>query len=514
MAAVSGLSRITQTSFSGGLFRNGAAELIPANGAYDISNGLLDLLGGLFWRGGSQYRSAAAFGSALRWIWDGWLLHGGHTTLLASISAFGRLEGSGAVTNLGEGGLGEAVRPAVYEGVLYFPGGKTYDGEKWGTAAKSGEFVAIVANRLLVASGTRIYFSPIGKPGEFNATDYHELPEGVQIIGLEGSRESAVVFTTSGIWVISNMADNLTDENGSVLQKLDHYSGDLTLWGDSGISAWEGSLIVPTIDGVWLIKRGATSELISSFERISNTIHDLYTGYVKAGYEPGRATVFNNHYLLPIVGGGQVVDMLVCRLDMPIAKGADPGAWTRLGGFGAQLGALTTRVESVEPREPELLGVAYGATARVLTLSYFSPSQLTALDADGSTVNASVITRSYPTGNLVPNLVTKVRVRYQMSNDISEPKLRCDVATDTRTAGRSVWGAFVWGVGTWASPGKGAYEMLSGEAPPDIEASDPYVWELGKKVRFVSFRLTCKAPTAQLALKAIEVFVRPDGRTI
>jgi hypothetical protein len=510
--ATAGLTRTIQEDWSGGMFRNGAQELIPTNGCYDITNGLLDLLGGVFKRGGSSYRSTAAFGELLTWIWDGWLTHGGHTTLIASLTAFGRIEGSGAVTNLGHSGLQNAARPAVMEGVLYFPEGATFDGETWGTAKKVGPYVAIVANRLVVAEGNKIFFSAIGKPTEFAATDFHQLPGGVQIIGMQGSRETAVIFTTGGIWVIGGMALNLTDEKGNVQQKLDHYSGDLVLWGDAGIAAWEGSLVVPTTDGVWLIKRGATSELIASFQRISNSIRDLYRQYVEAGYQPGLATVFANHYLLPIIGGGKVIDLLVCRLDMPAKRGAEAGAWTHFLGPGAQVGALTTRVSAGVAREPELIGALYNSLARVLNLSYFKPGIGTELDAEGAVPQWSLQTRGYTTGAMVPNLVSRIRARYQMWQESGSPTIRCDIAGGAPPASGSIWGRFIWGIGTWATPGEGGYEMLSGEAPADLEGVHPFVWNVRKKRRFVSFRLLCPSATAQLSLRALELFVRPQGR--
>lgn len=533
--AAAGLTRTIQEDWSGGMFRNGAQELIPANGAFDITNGLLDLLGGVFKRGGSSYRSSAAFGELLTWVWDGWLAHGGHTTLIASTTAFGRIEESGVVHNLEHSGLPYAVRPAAMEGVLYFPGGLTFDGEKWGEAKKVGEYVAIVANRLVVAEGNKIFFSKIGKPSEFAETDFHQLPGGVQIIGMEGSRESAVVFTTGGIWVISGMALNLTDEKGNVQQKLDHYSGDLTLWGDAGIAAWEGSLVVPTTDGVWLIKRGATSELIASFQRISNSIRDLYREYVEAGYQPGLGTVFANHYLLPIIGGGRVIDLLMCRLDMPTKRGAEPGAWTHLVGMGAQVGALATRVSAGVAREPELVGTLYNGLARVLNISYFKPGIGTELDADDSIPEWSIQTRGYTTGSMVPNLVSRVRVRYQLweaessvggvwgsfvwgrapwgnPGETGSQTIRCEVASGAPPVGGSIWGRFVWGVGPWGRVGERAFEVLEGEAPPDLEGTRPFVWNVRKKRRFVSFRLICQARSAQLALRAVELFIRPQGR--
>src|SRR5215831_8668577 len=188
MAGV-GLTRTTQQTFGGGSYRNGAPELIPANGVFDLTNGLLDLLGDAFRRGGSTYRSNASFGTSLRWIWDGWLAVGGHTTLIASTTEYGKLEASGAVTALAHGGQTVPGKAVAYKGVLYLPGGATYDGATWGTAASVAPYYAIVANRLVTAQNDTVHFSNIGKPETFSATDYHVIPGGVQILGLESGRD-------------------------------------------------------------------------------------------------------------------------------------------------------------------------------------------------------------------------------------------------------------------------------------------------------------------------------------
>jgi len=508
-----GLTRTMQQTFGGGSYRNGAPELIPANGAFDITNGLLDLLGDVFRRGGSAYRSNAAFGTSLRWIWDGWLANGGHTTLIASTTEYGKLEAGGGVAALGHGGQSVPGKAVAYKGVLYLPGGNTYDGTTWGTAGKVAPYYAIVANRLIAAQNDTVAFSKIGEPGVFAANDFHTIPGGVQILGVEGGRDSCVVFTTGGVWVISNMAMNLVDSSGNVQQRLDRYSGDLVLWGASGIASWQGNLVVPGSDAVWLINRGVTSEVPKSFGRIGDPLHLLYEEYVHAGYTPGGACVHENNYLLPILGLGTVVDLLACRLDTPQPAGQEHGAWSRLSGSGAKCPALCSRVSDQSSREPELLGVEHEGQRRVLTLSYFNPTQTTHRDADGSVPPFSLETRGFMTGQLTSNLVARLRVRYKMSDNEGSPKLRAEVATEQPVSGGSVWGAFTWGsAATWATPGEGTYEPLPGEAPPSLEARHTYSWRLHKKRVVVRFRLSCAQPTAQLVIKHIEVFVRPGGR--
>jgi len=550
---MAGLTRTTQQQFGGGTYRNGALELIPPNGCFDISNGLLNLAGDVFRRGGSTYRSNAPFGSGLRWIWDGWLATSGHTTLIASTTEYGKLEGSGAVTALGHGGQSSPGKAVAYKGVLYLPGGQTYDGTTWGTAAKVAPYYAVVANRLLAASNDTVWFSHIStagvpEPAKYEPNDFHTIPGGVQILGIEGGRDSCIVFTTGGVWVISNMAMNLVDATGNVQQRLDRFSGDLVLWGAQGIAAWQGNLIVPGTDAVWLINRGVSSEVPKSFTRIGDPIHSLYEEYVRSSYVPGGACVHESNYLLPVLGYGTVVDLLACRLDIPHPAGQGQGAWSRLAGSGAKVPALVSRVSDQTAREPELLGVEHEGNRRVLTLNYYLPTAVNHRDADGTVPPFSLETRGYATGQLDVNLVARLRIGYRCSDNEGEPTIRAEVAGGHPSTGGSVWGAFAWGgAAKWSTPGAGTYEPLAGEAPPSVtspqlagarwgsftwgsaaswtsgltivgEAPVSIVgmqihsWRLRRRAQTVRFRLTCSQPSAQLVLKQLEVFIRPGGR--
>lgn len=501
-----GLARQGQEDFSGGMFRSGPPERIPKNGAYDLTNTLIDRNGGIFKRGGSTARTVAAFGTGLRFIWDGWLANG-QTTVIGAPGGFAKVEGSTA-TNIGGTGMSRSGRPAVYEGKLYLPGGTTFDGTTISAAAKIVPYYAVVANRLLAAEGSRIDFSTIGDPTKYEATDFHQLPGGVEILGLEGLRSSAAVFTTAGVWVIGGLARNLTDPDGNVQQTLDLYSQDLILWGNGGIAGWEGALIVPGTEAVYLLSLGVTSEHAQSFVRISDPIVDLYQEYVRSGYSVGQACVHRNHYLLPIIAAGDVVDMLVCRLDLPGRP------WTHFQGGGARMGALATRVVSGASRTPELLGAVYGAEALVTTLNYFVPTANTQSDHNGTVPNWTITTRAYATGNNVRNTVTKLKVRYQLAGS-GAPKIAASASTESGipATGAASWGAVSWGAFTWASPAQQTFDSLQGQAPVDLDGSTPYLWHPRKKVRYIQLRLSSADAASQLAVRSLELSVRPQGRT-
>ena len=77
--------------------------------------------------------------------------------------------------------------------MLYLPGGLetiTSAAVMGPAPAKVAPYYAAVANRLMAGNGNRVDFSGIGTPGAFAATDYHLLPDGVTITGMEGLRDS------------------------------------------------------------------------------------------------------------------------------------------------------------------------------------------------------------------------------------------------------------------------------------------------------------------------------------
>ncbi len=504
----SGHDRQVQRSWSTGMFRSVAPELIPEDGAYDITNGLLGEDGAVFRRGASTYYSTTALASPAFMLWDGYLANGGQTTFVARAGAYATVSSVGVVSTVAGTGVTKPGRPVSNAGILYLPNGQTYNGLTVGTAAATGEYVAVVAERLLVASGDRVNFSGINTFGTFGVTDYHVIPEGGRIIGLEGLRDSAMVFTETGIWMIGGMASNLTDAAGNVQHRIDRYSSEIVLWGDAGIAGWAGGLVVPGTDGVWIIQLGVASEAPQAFEQISGPIDNLYREYVSQGFTPGQAVVHQGHYFLPILNGTNVVDVLVCRLDVPGRP------WTHLSGFGARVIAYSIRSDAASHR-PTLLGSSSGG--RILNLNYFRPSEASDTDADGSSYQWSLTTRDYSTGRYVANTVVKLRASYQLSDiDGFDPTISAYLHTTrplTTTVG-SKWGQFTWGTDQWSAGGLGqvALESIGGPAPENPDGNYPFTWRLRKKARFVRFQLVAPTTSSWLSLRGLELIVRSDGR--
>ncbi len=511
-----GLQRLVQDDVSAGMFPALAPDHIPRNGVFDITNGLLDEAADVYRRGGTTHLCSAPAGSP-RLLWSGFLKNGGFQVILAAGGETFRVKG-GALESLGFEISPGVSRGQVFEGLLYFKGGKTFDGTTASVVAGEGaakQYYATAANRVLGASGTRVNFSNVpqigdGKGGElgilkWGATDYHELPGGVNIIGMEGWRNSCVVFTTEGIWVIGGLQHDLTDAEGNIQQTLDRYSGTAILWGDAGVAAWEGGLVVPCRDTVRLMELGVSSERAAPFVPIGGAIESVYQAYVGAGRRPGPAAVFRGHYFLPILELDtlNLIDVFVCALNGRDQEGRRVYAWSHLAGYGGQVSMFSSTQEAANEF------IAATPAGRVLnTASYFAPSATTAKDADGSDYPFSITYRDIATGNLRPNLVTKARLRYRMSAPLSS---RLRMSFGQTLYGGAEWGEFDWGEADWNSP-TGPFTTLSGEAPPDPAATSPYPWRVGKKVRFARVKVELVGPANALSLRSLELFVRADGK--
>lgn len=517
--AATALSRIVQQDLSGGMFPELAPELIPPNGAFDITNGLLNEQNVVVRRGGTNYYSSAPAGGPVRLLWSGYLKNGGLQTILCTATESFRVEPGGALHFIALAPPGALSQGTVFQGRLYVPGvnGRTHVWDGANAAedgrASASPFYATAANRLVVGSGQRVSVSKIpAAEGEAvsweETTNFLNLPEGVAITGMAGLRTSVVVFTSLGIWVIGGLAHKeITDSAGNIQWSQDRYSADAVLWGEPGLAAWKGGLVVPCKDDVWLMELGVTSEKHAPFRSISGPIRNLYRGYVTAGCHPGAAVVFNGHYFLPVMSGDNVIDMLVCRLE-GVGPRAAP-AWTHLKGYGAEIPALTSTVSDVEG---PLIGATAGV-ARVLRLGYFTPGATVATDADGSAVPFEITTRSIPTGNLVPNTVLKARLSYRM---VAGPATKIEIFFGETPYGPD-WGEFAWADGSDWVAASGPFVSLGESVPPataDPEGVVPKTWRVSEKVRYARVRIVLNGPASQVSLRALELFVRPSGRIL
>lgn len=586
-----GLAWIGQDDLAAGMVRSVARHLIPSNGCYDLLEYLLDDDGSVYERGGSVYKSGAAFGTGgLRWILDT-RLTGGQRTVFANSADYGVLDVDDAtVVNLGGAGLAAPTGSAVLGGALFIGGGVVYGGSRkaadystgtvsvtqgsaavtgastvWSTNADAGMLLSVaggevyvvkavggntsltldrpylgataagqaytlkrlgaaaVAASVYVAGGSRLIactgnqvrvsdrqFSSATGDARDGALQYGsfteaamQLPDGVDILGGGMARDLLLVFGTEGVWAITNIGLDLLDDFGNVQRRLDKVTGDVVLWGQAGIAAWQNSLVVPTLDGVVLM------DGVSEPTPVGRSITPLIAGYVKAGYQPGGATVFRSHYFLPILdSSGVVVDLLVCRLDRPTeTRLGVVFPWSHMAGHGGAVAALAQRVGGQgQARSPDLL--AAGHDGRVLSLArFFSPAGDVKTDADGSARASLIETRDYATGSGNLNQAKRLQVRYELADAASDgPVLRARFSKGAAQPGIPYWGLVDWGGFDWTDPRLAEYAALGIEAPVST-GRDPFTWSFAARTRTIRFRLECSDPNAKLVVRSIYVGV-------
>ncbi len=403
----------------------------------------------------------------------------------------------------------------AYEGVT--GAGNAYVLSRLGTATapyRTADVYATVAERLVTVEGSQIRFSAgrsalgVLQPYVFDPTDLHELPEGATGLGAEAVRDSLIVFATDGVWSINNMAFDLTDAAGNVQQSMQRTSQDVVLWGPAGVASYGGALVVPAVDGVFLV------DGVSQPVAVGESVRPLIEEHVRAGRRPGGAAVFKGHYFLPVLDASNlVVDLLVCRLDRPVSVRSRtffPWSWFR--GHGGNVAALTARVGAGAARQPELLAAGRG-DGRVLKLTgVFEPTGARKADADASVHRWLVETRDYATGAGNLNTVRRVRVRYELADAASDnPMITGYFSLGAEVDGLTKWNAFNWNAAVWADASLGEYAQLEGEAPEDTGRS-PHTWHLAARARFFRVRLESSDPAARLILRSTEVQVRPSGK--
>lgn len=599
---VGGLAAIGQDDFAAGMVRSVARHLIPSNGCYDLRDFLLTDDGSIFRRGGSTYKSGAAFGTGgLRWLVDVRLV-AGQRTVFATSAKFGVLGADDAsVVDLGGAGLTVPTGSAVIGGLLHIGGGVVYGGSRktadystgtvsvtQGSATVTGSGTSWSANvdagMLLRVAGGQVYvvksvggntsltldrpylgaaaagqaytlkrldvptvLAPVYaaggdrlitcsgnqiKPslgrfsvatadsrngtlqyGDFapaTAPDVMDLPDGVEILGAAMARDLLLVFATEGMWAVANIAQELTDDMGNVARRLDKVSGDIVLWGQAGLASWQNAVVVPTVDGVVLV------DGVSGPTAVGKSITPLIAEYVKAGYQPGGATVHRNHYFLPVLdSSAAVIDVLVCRLDRPSrTRVGTVFPWLRLDGHGGAVTALAQRVGGQgAARQPDLL--AAGSDGRVLSLSrFFSPAADVKNDADGTAPAPLLETRDYATGPGNLNHVLRLRVRYELVDAATDdPELLARYSIGAPQPGIPYWGLVDWGAFDWTDPALGEYVTLAPSAP-ESTGRDPFVWRLPRaaQARFIRGRLECSDPAASLVIRSVEWGVRPSAK--
>ncbi len=144
-----------QEDFGGGAQQSVAPHLIDPRCFYTANNGMLQDDGSVFKRGGSVKHTKAAFGTALRSVWEGNLLPG-RRTLVASSSAFGVLAANDEeVLSLGGAGFPTVPKPAVaFHNLLFIGGGVIYGGSRKTADYSTGTVTVTNGSAVVTGAGT------------------------------------------------------------------------------------------------------------------------------------------------------------------------------------------------------------------------------------------------------------------------------------------------------------------------------------------------------------------------
>lgn len=349
-------------------------------------------------------------------------------------------------------------------------------------AAGSGtpRLIATIGNRAYITVSVADPALSLNFNNVTNATTYQEVPSNADIVGAEGVGDNALLFTTAGVYRISNLSLDPVDDFGNPQQQVTQLSKDMLLWGDLGVAAWAGSVIVPAFDDLYLLNVDGTAKPISGERfRGDEGIRSLYRSYVSAGYAPGQAGVHRGHYWLTVVNGTTLVDVLVCRLDRGFA-------WTRWSGHAAGLAYTALRSGSSAPK---LLGTA---SQRVTDLTTTLDATGNASEADGTTHTFTKISNDYDLGpGIRPDTAEKVRYVYETTG-----------GTPTFTVSSAVGPEGASFTAATLKRGGGA-----------SDGTDYSAWRVGRKAERIRFKFETSSALTSLILRRIEVTIRQAGQT-
>lgn len=394
-------------------------------------------------------------------------------------------------------------------------------------AAQTAPIFLSIAGRLIACVGNNVYFSDGVDPGtataalvgnfrtySFPAANRQQLPDGVVIVGGAAVRDRALLFTTDGMWMISNLALNINDASGNLQQRVERV-GDIVGWGPPGVTPYGAGAIVAGTDGIYVV------DGISQPVQLARSILTRLVSYVRAGHKPGQMAVYKNHLLVPVLDvSNLIVDHMVCRLDRKVAtRQGDVYAWSFLTGHGGNTLALTVRAAAGAQRLPELIGVARGSDAKVLKLgSFFEPAAAVKNDADATTHNLDIITRDFETGGGIFNLVKMLKLWYELVDAATDnPVFNVYFATGPELPGLPKFGVVNWNAINHFDSSLAEFSQLANAAPKS-DGRLPYVWGpdqgLHAHTRFIRFRIRSSGPCSRAVLRSLAAYLRLSARQV
>ena len=332
--------------------------------------------------------------------------------------------------------------------------------------------LAVAGNRLLWGSGNKIKFTNQNQLIVWTATDYHQLPEGT-LVGLKGLGDSALVFSTAGVYRIDGFSLDLTDDFGNVQHTVRKLNTDLVLPTHSGsVAAFGGGFIVPAYDDVYVMAGDG------QVEKISGAISDYYRFLIDGGFLPGYATVFKGHLFLPMVSGGSAYTTLVCRLAST--------AWSQWVGDCLTPGFVTSGQDLYTFKN-----VLNPNRKVIRATSCFEPEAAVKNDASGSEVYFNMITRAVAGHHRRESLFKKVSVVCDLTDAASDnPEMNVNLRDSAMT-----------------QTSVGAITERTSEAPQTLVVPGGGVRSQGCAVE-----LTSTDPVAGFTVKQVDLQFRPSRK--
>ncbi len=350
--------KTAQTDFSAGACPSFARNLIPENGLYGLQNGLLNLDGGVYKRGGSKVLSTAGFGAAgLTWIWHGYF-PAGHRTLFANPSDFGVLDGSDAPINLGGSGLAEPATYAYLGGLLFIGGGTIYAGSLKANPYSTGTVDLTNGSAVVTGSGTswsanvdagmifrhgseRVYVvKSVDSDGQITLTEpYQGATDTGEAYTLKALETASAPYRSSSLYAVAGQKLISCENEKFYMSKLDDphtwdaddnwaLPGGVRIIGASGI---ENRLLLLTTAGLWQasnIEYDLTDEYGNPQHNVRQVTEDINL------WHPASMATFAGDLIVPGTDGVWMVSersydkisrSIDSRYSRHIADGCKPG---------------------------------------------------------------------------------------------------------------------------------------------------------------------------------------------
>ena len=387
---------------------------------------------------------------------------------------------------------------------------------------------------------------PLANPHVWDEFDYHEVADGGEVIGARGIGNLMLVFATNGLWVLTGTGQQIVSEStGTPQHTFAALDRSLVLKELVGVASWENMLVVPAMDGVFLV------DGISTPRKISAAIESNWQEQIKVR-NLGIAVTFHNYYVLPIFKpSGQRSDdpaTLLCRLDLAALDGrrAAKFGWSYMEGIGSMMAGYVwrSRDTGVLLSLERLRDASDGAALCDASMVFASEHPDNAYDQDGSIFYPAMVTRDMETGGLTENVIRKLRLaREHISIHGAEPneeaRALLDFATGSLDRDLPYWGHAdgQWGAGFgppldgfigdryWTSGGEDRWYPVHNrngtpEASPPDEGREPFDFKLGRRGVGTSlrryygrFRIWSDRPAAKWIIQRIEMHSRPAGST-